>query len=157
MGGAAAVGVAAVGIAAEERPGSRVGRYKILDCLGEGGFGSVYRAEQEYPVRREVALKLIKAGMDTREVVSRFEAERQALAMMDHPNIAKVIDAGATAAGRPYFVMELVLGVPVTQYCDDHRMGLRQRVELFALVCRRYSTPTPRESFTATSSRPTCW
>ncbi len=97
-----------------ERTGIRVGRYRLLQKIGEGGFGVVYRAEQEAPVRREVALKIIKPGMDTREVVARFEAERQALALMDHPNIAKVLDAGTTANERPYFVMELVNGLPLT-------------------------------------------
>src|SRR6185369_6073010 len=97
-----------------EGPGTRIGPYKLLQLIGEGGFGSVFMAEQEKPVARKVALKIIKLGMDTRQVIARFEAERQALAMMDHPNIAKVLDAGATDAGRPYFVMELVRGVPIT-------------------------------------------
>src|SRR5690348_9032908 len=100
-------------LAASEEPGAQVGRYKILEKIGEGGFGIVYVAEQKIPIRRRVALKIIKLGMDTRSVVARFEAERQALAMMDHPNIAKVLDAGATETGRPYFVMELVRGVPI--------------------------------------------
>ena len=103
---------------ATEGPGTRIGPYKLLQKIGEGGMGVVYMAEQERPVRRRVALKIIKPGMDTGQVVARFEAERQALAMMDHPNIAKVLDAGATDAGRPYFVMELVKGVPITEYCD---------------------------------------
>src|SRR6476660_3664758 len=102
-----------------EKPGDRIGRYKLLQKIGEGGCGAVYMAEQEEPVRRRVALKIIKAGMDTRQVTARFEAERQALAMMDHPNIARVLDAGATEAGRPYFVMELVRGVKVTDFCDE--------------------------------------
>jgi len=114
----------------------RVGRYFILDKLGEGGMGTVYAAEQREPVRREVALKLIKLGMDTREVVRRFEAERQALAVMDHPNIAKVLDAGATLAGRPFFVMELVHGTPIDRYCDQQEMTTRQRLELFVTVCQ---------------------
>src|SRR5689334_9754797 len=118
-----------------EEPGSKIGPYKILQLIGEGGFGSVFMAEQERPVRRRVALKVIKLGMDTRQVVARFEAERQALAMMDHPNIAKVLDAGATHAGRLYFVMELVNGVPITQYCDANRLTARQRLELFLPVC----------------------
>jgi serine/threonine protein kinase len=100
-------------------PGTLIGPYKILEQIGEGGMGAVFVAEQATPVRRRVALKLIKAGMDTREVIARFEAERQALAMMDHPNIARVFDAGATATGRPYFVMELVRGLPITDYCDQ--------------------------------------
>ncbi len=99
-----------------EGPGSIIGPYKLLQVIGEGGFGTVYMAEQEQPLRRRVALKIIKLGMDTKEVIARFEAERQALAMMDHPNIAKVFDAGATETGRPYFVMELVKGVPITEY-----------------------------------------
>ena len=99
----------------EEQPGERIGRYKLLQKIGEGGCGVVYMAEQEEPVRRRVALKIIKLGMDTRQVVARFEAERQALALMDHPNIAKVLDAGATETGRPYFVMELVRGIPITE------------------------------------------
>ena len=112
-----------------------IGRYKILQEIGEGGFGTVYMAEQEYPVRRKVALKIIKLGMDTRHVIARFEAERQALALMDHPNIAHVLDAGATDHGRPYFVMELVRGVPITTFCDKHKRTLRERLELFIPVC----------------------
>jgi serine/threonine protein kinase len=119
-----------------ERLGSSVGPYKLLQLIGEGGFGSVYMAEQEFPVRRKVALKIIKLGMDTKQVIARFEAERQALAMMDHPNIARVLDAGATESGRPYFVMELVKGVPITQYCDEQSLTTAQRVELFIQVCR---------------------
>ncbi len=114
----------------------RVGPYKILEVLGEGGMGVVCLAEQVEPVRRRVALKLIKLGMDTREVVARFEAERQALAMMDHPHIARVYDAGATSDGRPYFVMEHVRGVPLDEYCDRHKLTARQRLELFCQVCR---------------------
>jgi len=116
-------------------PGSFIGPYRLLGRIGEGGFGSVYLAEQKEPVRRSVALKIIKLGMDTRQVIARFEAERQALAMMDHPNIARVLDAGATETGRPYFVMELVKGVPITQYCDDHRVSLNERLALFTDVC----------------------
>ncbi|MDX1393478.1 MAG: protein kinase [Gemmatimonadota bacterium] len=119
-----------------EGPGSRIGPYKILQLIGEGGFGSVYMAEQEEPIRRRVALKIIKLGMDTKEVIARFEAERQALAMMDHPHIARVLDAGATDSGRPYFAMELVNGVPITEYCDSRQLGTRERLELFADVCR---------------------
>jgi len=119
-----------------EGPGSHVGPYKLLQPLGEGGMGTVYMAEQAQPVRRKVALKVIKAGMDTRQVVARFDAERQALALMDHVNIARVLDAGATDSGRPYFVMELVHGVPITRYCDDNRLTPRQRLELFVPVCR---------------------
>src|SRR5262245_21058547 len=116
-------------------PAQRIGPYQILETLGEGGMGVVYLAEQKEPVRRRVALKLIKLGMDTREVIARFESERQALAMMNHPNVAGVLDAGATAAGRPYFVMEYVSGLPITGYCDRHRLGVRERLELFIDVC----------------------
>jgi serine/threonine protein kinase/tetratricopeptide (TPR) repeat protein len=122
--------------AKHERPGSVIDRYKLLQELGEGGFGIVYMAEQQEPVRRQVALKIIKPGMDTREVVARFEAERQALALMDHPNIARVLDAGATGSGRPYFVMELVKGVPITEFCDKNNCSTRERLELFIEVCR---------------------
>jgi serine/threonine protein kinase/Tfp pilus assembly protein PilF len=118
-----------------EGPGSRIGPYKLLQKIGEGGMGSVYMAEQEVPVRRRVALKIIKPGMDSEQVIRRFEAERQALALMDHPGIARVLDAGATESGRPYFVMELVNGVPITEYCDRQRLGPRERLELFTHVC----------------------
>ncbi|MFN8548253.1 MAG: serine/threonine-protein kinase [Candidatus Eisenbacteria bacterium] len=116
--------------------GSIIGRYKLLEEIGEGGFGVVYMAEQLEPVHRMVALKVLKAGMDTREVIARFEAERQALALMDHPNIARVLDAGATAQGRPYFVMELVRGLPITEYCDRESLPSAARVQLFIQVCR---------------------
>ena len=119
-----------------EKPGDRVGRYKLLQQIGEGGFGVVFLAEQEVPVRRQVAVKVIKLGMDTKEVVARFEAERQALAMMDHPNIARVLDAGATDTGRPYFVMELVRGSPITEYADKKKLSTADRVALAAQVCR---------------------
>jgi tetratricopeptide (TPR) repeat protein len=118
-----------------EATGTRVGRYKILQEIGEGGFGTVYMAEQEEPVRRKVALKIIKLGMDTKQVIARFEAERQALALMDHANIAHVLDAGATETGRPYFVMELVKGINITEYCDKHKLTARQRLKLFIPVC----------------------
>ena len=118
-----------------EQPGMRVGRYRLLEQIGEGGFGIVFMAEQEEPVRRKVALKIIKPGMDTRQVIGRFEAERQALALMDHPNIAKVFDAGETESGRPYFVMELVKGLPITKYCDQVRLPLEHRLELLTQVC----------------------
>ncbi|HEV7926951.1 MAG TPA: protein kinase, partial [Verrucomicrobiae bacterium] len=114
-----------------EKLGDRVGRYKILQQIGEGGCGVVYMAEQEEPVRRRVALKVIKLGMDTKSVIARFEAERQALAMMDHPNIAKVLDAGATDTGRPYFVMELVRGIKITDYCDQNNLSTPARLDLF--------------------------
>ena len=118
-----------------ENPGAKIGRYKLLQQIGEGGCGVVYMADQEEPVRRRVALKIIKVGMDTKSVIARFEAERQALAMMDHPNIAKVFDAGATGAGRPYFVMELVRGVRITDYCDQAGLSFRARPGLFMQVC----------------------
>jgi serine/threonine protein kinase len=118
-----------------EGPGTRIGRYKLLQRIGEGGCGVVYMAEQEEPVRRRIALKVIKLGMDTKSVIARFEAERQALAMMDHPNIARVLDAGATDTGRPFFVMELVHGIKITEYCDRHHLDTRQRLDLFVQIC----------------------
>jgi serine/threonine protein kinase len=119
-----------------ERPGASIGPYTRLQQIGEGGMGTVFLAEQLEPVRRKVALKVIKPGMDSKQVIARFEAERQALAMMDHVNIARVLDAGATESGRPYFVMELIHGVPITAYCDDHRLTPRERLELFVPVCQ---------------------
>src|SRR5262245_40218366 len=119
-----------------ERPGTLIGPYKLKERIGEGGMGLVFVAEQQEPVRRKVALKIIKPGMDSAQVVARFEAERQALAMMDHQNIAKVYDAGTTPSGRPYFVMELVHGVPITQFCDDRKLTPRERLELFVPVCQ---------------------
>jgi WD40 repeat protein/tetratricopeptide (TPR) repeat protein len=119
-----------------EGPGTVIGRYKLMEQIGEGGFGLVFVAEQQQPVRRRVALKVIKPGMDSRDVIGRFEAERQALALMDHPNIARVLDAGTTDAGRPYFVMELVRGIPITEYCDQVQLSPRDRLELFVPVCR---------------------
>jgi serine/threonine protein kinase len=115
--------------------GTMIGNYKLLERIGEGGFGIVYMAQQEQPVRRRVALKIVKLGMDTKQVIARFEAERQALALMDHANIARVFDAGATATGRPYFVMELVKGLPITEYCDKHALTIHQRLELILQVC----------------------
>jgi serine/threonine protein kinase/Flp pilus assembly protein TadD len=119
-----------------ERPGTVIGPYKLLQQIGEGGMGTVFMAEQSQPIQRKVALKIIKAGMDSRQVIARFEAERQALAVMDHVNIARVFDGGATEAGRPYFVMELVHGVPITKYCDDNHLTPRERLELFVPVCQ---------------------
>jgi serine/threonine protein kinase/tetratricopeptide (TPR) repeat protein len=119
-----------------EGPGAVIGPYKLLEQIGEGGMGLVFMAEQTRPVRRKVALKVLKPGMDTRQVVARFEAERQALALMDHPHIAKIHDGGTTSTGRPYFVMELVRGVPITEFCDQRRLTTRQRLELFVLVCQ---------------------
>ncbi len=118
-----------------EAPGAQIGPYTLVRQLGEGGMGIVFQARQTHPIRRDVALKIVKPGMDSRQVIARFEGERQALAMMEHPHIARVIDAGATPSGRPYFVMELVDGVPITQYCDAHRLTTRQRLELFLAVC----------------------
>src|SRR4030095_9568527 len=118
-----------------EDAGEMIGPYKLREQIGEGGFGVVWVADQEHPVRRRVGLKIIKMGMDTKEVIARFEQERQALAMMDHPNIAKVLDAGATQHGRPYFVMELVRGVKITNYCDDQQLSTDERITLFITVC----------------------
>ncbi len=120
----------------DEMPGASVGRYELLQKIGEGGCGIVYMAEQEEPIRRRVALKVIKLGMDTKQVIARFEAERQALALMDHPNIAKVLDAGATETGRPYFVMELVRGLKITEYCDDNNLSTEERLNLFVQICQ---------------------
>jgi tetratricopeptide (TPR) repeat protein len=122
--------------ASAEAPGTAIGRYTLLAPIGAGGMGAVFLAEQTEPVQREVALKIIRPGMDSAQVIARFEAERQALALMDHPNIAKVHDAGTTASGRPYFVMELVKGIPITRYCDEHHLTPRQRLELFVPVCQ---------------------
>ena len=120
----------------EESPSLVIGRYKLLQEIGQGGFGVVYMADQEEPVKRRVALKIIKAGMDTRQVIARFEAERQALAMMDHPNIARVLDGGETNEGRPYFVMELIKGIPITTYCEQEKLPVAARLKLFVQVCR---------------------
>jgi eukaryotic-like serine/threonine-protein kinase len=119
-----------------ERPGTVVGPYKLLEQIGEGGFGVVFLAEQQLPLRRKVALKVVKPGMDSKQVIARFEAERQALAMMDHTNIARVLDAGATDSGRPYFVMELVRGIPITDFCDQNHLPVSERLELFVAVCQ---------------------
>jgi serine/threonine protein kinase len=119
----------------DEAVGQTLGPYKLLERVGEGGCGVVYVAEQKEPVRRKVALKVINLGMDTKQVVARFEAERQALAMMDHPNIAKVLDAGTTDVGRPYFVMELVRGIRITDYCDQANLTTKERLDLFIKVC----------------------
>ncbi len=118
-----------------ELPYEAIGPYRLLERIGEGGMGEVFVAEQTHPIRRRVALKLIKPGMDSREVVARFEAERQALAMMDHPFIARVLDAGAVDRGQPFFVMELVAGLPITEYCDLRRLGIRERLDLAVRVC----------------------
>jgi eukaryotic-like serine/threonine-protein kinase len=123
-------------VSLSEKPGDRIGPYKLLEKIGEGGCGVVYMAEQEAPIRRRVALKVIKLGMDTKQVIARFEAERQALALMDHPNIAKVLDAGATETGRPYFVMELVRGIRITDFCDESKLSMEERLKLFIQVCQ---------------------
>jgi serine/threonine protein kinase len=119
-----------------ERPGTVIGPYKLMEQIGEGGFGLVFVAEQQHPIRRKVALKIIKPGMDTRDVIAPFEAERQALALMDHTNIARVFDAGTTESGRPYFVMELVKGISIVDYCDSKQLTTRDRLELFLSVCQ---------------------
>ncbi|MHC4207827.1 MAG: serine/threonine protein kinase, partial [Planctomycetota bacterium] len=118
-----------------EQPGDQIGRYKLLTILGEGGMGMVYLAEQEGQIRRKVALKVIKPGMDSKRVIARFETERQALALLDHPGIAQVYDAGTTKQGRPYFVMERVRGLPITDYCDRHKLTVDDRLRLFQQVC----------------------
>ena len=120
---------------ADSLVGNDVDAYRIVEKIGEGGFGVVYRAQQEEPIQREVALKVIKWGMDTREVIGRFERERQALALMDHPHIARVLDAGATDQGRPYFVMELVEGESITAFCARHKLTTQQRLDLFLRTC----------------------
>ncbi|MHC4440044.1 MAG: serine/threonine protein kinase, partial [Planctomycetota bacterium] len=119
-----------------EQPGGWIGQYKLLSVLGEGGMGIVYLAEQERPIKRRVALKVIKPGMDSKRVIARFEAERQALALLDHPNIAHVHDAGTTQTGRPYFVMEYVKGLSITDYCDHHKLTIEDRLTLFMLICQ---------------------
>ncbi|MHC4175277.1 MAG: serine/threonine protein kinase, partial [Planctomycetota bacterium] len=118
-----------------EKPGGQIGRYKLLSVLGEGGMGIVNLAEQKQPIRRKVALKVIKPGMDSKRVVARFEAERQALALLDHSNIAHVYDAGTTKAGRPYFVMEYIKGLSITEHCDHHKLTIEDRLNLFRQVC----------------------
>jgi len=132
---AAALAPTQLGEPIREQVGATIGSYKLMEQIGEGGFGLVFVAEQERPIRRKVALKIIKPGMDTRDVIARFEAERQALALMDHPNIARVLDAGTTDSGRPYFVMELVRGIPITEYCDQTQLTPRERLGLFIDVC----------------------
>ena len=119
-----------------EKPGGHISRYKLLGVLGEGGMGIVHLAEQQKPIRRRVALKVIKPGMDSKRVIARFEAERQALALLDHPNIAHVYDAGTTEAGRPYFVMEHVKGLSIIDYCDHHKLTIEDRLALFMQVCK---------------------
>jgi len=123
-----------VATSSQRRP-EQVGPYRIVELIGEGGMGEVYKAERRHPIRQTVAVKIIKLGFDSREIVGRFESERQALAMMDHPGIAKVIDAGTTETGRPYFVMDLVAGKPITQFCDENRLSIDDRLKLFSDVC----------------------
>jgi len=118
-----------------EGPGTKIGRYELLELIGEGGMGLVYTAQQKKPVKRKVALKIIKPGMDSKQVIARFEAERQALAVLDHPNIASVFDAGTTNTGRPYFIMEYVKGMSITKYCDENKISIEQRLRLFEQVC----------------------
>jgi len=134
MGGSHA-GVTLNNLAGIDGPGTTVGRYELLELIGEGGMGLVYLAEQKEPVKRRVALKIIKPGMDSKQVIARFEAERQTLAVLDHPNIAHVFDAGCTETGRPYFVMEHVRGMSITRYCDEHKLTIEQRLRLFEQVC----------------------
>src|SRR5579884_3600725 len=119
-----------------EQPGTVIGPYKLLEQIGEGGFGVVFMAEQHQPVRRKVALKILKPGMDSKQVLARFDAERQALALMDHPNIAHILDGGETTSGRPYFVMELVRGIPITEFCTQNHLPVSARLELFISVCQ---------------------
>src|SRR4051794_1525345 len=138
------VGLPAGPPAAAEGPGSRIGPYELLQQIGEGGMGVVFLADQQHPVRRQVALKVIKAGMDTKQVIARFEAERLALALMDHPNIARVLDAGTTDGGRPYFVMELVKGVAITEYCDANNLTPRERLGVFIQVCQAVQHAHPK-------------
>ena len=138
-----------------EGPGTTIGPYKLLQQIGDGGMGVVWMAEQMHPVHRKVALKVIKPGMDSRQVIARFEAERQALAMMDHVNIARVFDGGTTENGRPFFVMELIHGIPITRYCDDNHLTLASAWNCSCRCATRSSTPIRRGSFTETSSRPT--
>ena len=134
-GGPALAGDSRIKLPEDQRIGERIGRYLLVQKIGEGGCGVVYLAEQEEPVRRKVAFKIIKLGMDTKSLVARFGAERQALALMDHPNIARALDAGATEAGRPYFVMELVQGEKITDYCDQQNLDIRRRLDLFIQIC----------------------
>ena len=136
-------------------PTNKIGPYRLREQLGEGGMGVVYVAEQNEPVKRKVALKIIRPGMASSDVVARFEAERQALALMDHPHIARVYDAGATESGLPFFVMELVRGVPITNFCDERQLTTRKRLQLFIDVCQAIQQPTKRGSSIAISSRRT--
>jgi serine/threonine protein kinase len=135
-----------------EQVGDKIGHYKLLQRLGEGGCGIVYLAQQEEPIRRQVAFKVIKVGLDTRQGVARFEAERQALALMDHPNISKVLDAGSTQAGRPFFVMELVRGIKITDYCDQNKLSLPERLNLFTQVCHAIQHAHQKGIITGTSN-----
>lgn len=129
-----------------DQVGDQIGPYTLLELIGEGGFGVVWLAEQKQPLMRKAALKIVKAGMDTAEVLARFEAERQALARMEHPHIARVLDAGATPKGRPYFVMEWVRGIPITKFCDKNRLAMRHGYPCFWMSAQRWGTPTKRGS-----------
>jgi hypothetical protein len=155
--GAEAQSTATVLLPVTEKPGDRIGRYKLLQQIGQGGCAVVYMAEQGEPVRRRVALKVIKLGMDTRSVIARFEAERQALALMEHPNIAKVLDAGATESGRPYFVMELVRGIRITEYCDQNSLSTRERLDLFVQVCHAIQHAHQKGIIHRDINRPISW
>ena len=137
-----------------EKAGSQIGPYKLLQQIGEGGMGVVFMAKQEKPVRRKVALKIIRPGMDSSEIIARFEAERQALALMDHPNIARVLDAGATDSRRPYFVMELVRGVSINTFCDHNNLPTSERLACLSRFATLFSMPTRRALFIVTSNLP---
>jgi len=143
---------------APEQIGDQMGPYKIRETIGEGGMGTVFVAEQTKPIRRKVALKVIKPGMDSESVLARFDAERQALALMDHPNIAKVLDAGTTENGRPYFVMELIQGQPITEYCDEKRLTVRERLELLSIsnFMGHYHSSLGGRRYRAFHSAPSC-
>ena len=135
---------ALLGVSAGDDLDTPIGPYRLLEKLGEGGMGTVFLAEQTQPVHRQVAIKVIRPGMDSSKILHRFETERQALALMDHPNIAKVLDAGTTAASRPYFVMELIRGLPIAQYCDAQRLTLRERLQMLVPICQAVQHAAPK-------------
>jgi hypothetical protein len=153
----AGAGAASFGDAGDGGDPERIGPYRVIERIGEGGMGIVYLAEQETPIRRRVAVKVVKLGMDTAQVIARFESERQALALMSHPNVARVYDAGATPSGRPYFVMEHVPGLPINEFCDATACRSTSGCTSSSTPATPSSTRTRRASSTATSSRPTCW